>query len=76
MSAFQPVIGDRYFFTWEELGKPTIQGDVKVPGFGTILLDDADIHYAMTNSPAAFFVRASKALGVNHFVVVSRQRSA
>jgi len=73
---FTPVVGDKYFFTWEELGKPTVKADIKVPGFGIIFLDDADVHYALNNSPAGFFVRKSRALGSNHYVVVSRQRKA
>lgn len=73
---FEPVVGDRYYFTWEELGKPTVKTDVKVPGFGTVFLDDADVHYAVNNSPAGFFVRKSKALGTDHYVVVSRMRKA
>jgi len=73
---FTPVVGDRYFFTWEELGKPTVRADIKVPGFGIIVLDDADVHYAATHSPAGFYVRKSKALGSNHYVVVSRLRKA
>ncbi|MCU0316320.1 MAG: hypothetical protein MUC92_06980 [Fimbriimonadaceae bacterium] len=74
---FEPVIGDKFLFTWEELGKPTVQGGVKVPGFGIIMLDDADVHYAQQNpTSAAFFVRKSKALGPIHYVVVSRVQPA
>ncbi|MES1228185.1 MAG: hypothetical protein ABUL72_05900, partial [Armatimonadota bacterium] len=70
---FEPVVGDRYLFSWAELGKPTVRTDVKVPGFGIIVLDDADINYALKNpDTAAFFVRKSKALGTDQFVVVSR----
>lgn len=72
-----PAVGDRYLLTWEELGKPTINGDVKVPGFGVVMLDDADIHYAIKNpAVAAFYVRKSKALGSNNYVVVSRVQPA
>ncbi len=75
--AFTPAVGDRYLFTWAELGKPQTNGDVKVPGFGWVLLDDADIHYAKSHPDvAAFFVRKSKALGTDHYVVVSRVEPA
>ena len=75
--AFTPVVGDRYLFTYAELGRPLANGPVKVSGFGTILLDDADIHYAQKYSDqAAFYVRPSKALGDNMFVVVARMQPA
>lgn len=72
----EPVVGDRYYLTWEELGKPTAPTDVEVPGLGIVYLDDADIHYAKNTPDAAFFVRRSPALGEHHFVVVSRVRRA
>ncbi|MBS1707891.1 MAG: hypothetical protein JSS65_04125 [Armatimonadetes bacterium] len=72
-----PAVGDRYLLTWAELGKPTLNGDVKVPGLGVVMLDDADIHYALKNpDQAAFYVRKSKALGSNNYVVVSRVQPA
>ncbi|MBX3110635.1 MAG: hypothetical protein KF857_01385 [Fimbriimonadaceae bacterium] len=72
-----PAVGDRYLLTWEDLGKPTVNGDVKVPGLGVVTLDDADIHYALRNQAhAAFYVRKSKALGTNNYVVVSRVQPA
>ncbi len=75
--AFEPVIGDKYLVTWADLGKPTVFGNYKIPGFGIVFLDDADIFYALNNpTNAAFFVRKSKALGDNFFVTVSRQQSA
>lgn len=75
--AFEPVVGDKYLITWADMGKPTVQGDVKVPGLGVVYLDDADIHYALTNaSTAAFYVRASRALGDGFFVTVARVQSA
>lgn len=73
---FAPVVGDRYFLTWEELGSPTVKGDIEVPGLGWVFLDDADVHYAQGTPGAGFFVRKSKALGTEHFVVVARQQSA
>lgn len=72
---FEPVIGDRYFVTFEQLGTPTVRSDVEVPGLGIVVLDDADIHFAAKRPEAGFFVRQSKALG-GRFVVVSRQHSA
>jgi hypothetical protein len=74
--AIKPAVGDRYYLTWEELGKPTVPSDIAIPGLGVIYLDDADIHYALTNPGAAFYVRKSKALGDNHFVTVSRVQTA
>ena len=74
---FEPVVGDRYLFTWEQLGKPTVRTDVKVEGFGIVVLDDADVHYALKNpADATFFVRRSRALGTDHYVVVSRVQRA
>lgn len=71
--AIQPVIGDKYFVTWAQLEKPTVKGHYKVTGLGTLILDDADVHYANKNPDiAAFFVRKSKALGPNMLVVVAR----
>jgi hypothetical protein len=74
--AIEPVVGDRYYLTWEELGKPTVPTDVEVPGLGIVYLDDADVHYAVNNPGAAFFVRRSPALGEHGLVVVSRVRTA
>lgn len=73
--ALKPAVGDKFFFTWAELGKPTVPAKVKVPGLGTVLLDDADIHYAKNNPEVAgFFVRRSRALGGGMFVVVARRQ--
>lgn len=75
--SFEPVVGDKYLFTWKELGSPTVPAQVKVPGFGIVHLDDADVHYAVQNpETAAFYVRPSKALGSERFVVVSRVQPA
>lgn len=74
---YEPAVGDRYFFTWEQLGKPTVRTDVKIPGFGVVYLDDADVYYAVRNpQTAGFYVRKSKALGTDHYVVVGRVESA
>lgn len=71
--AFEPVVGDKYLVSWADLGKPTVPGDYKIPGFGVVFLDDADVHYALNNAgAAAFFVRKSRALGPQHFVTVAR----
>ncbi|MBX3095903.1 MAG: hypothetical protein KF812_03500 [Fimbriimonadaceae bacterium] len=74
--AFEPVVGDRYYLTWEELGKPTVPTDVEVPGLGIVYLDDADVFYAVNTPGAAFYLRKSKSLGENGLVVVSRVRPA
>ncbi len=71
----QPVVEDRYYVTWDELGRPTVRGDYEVPGLGIVVFDDADAHYATTGKSKGFFVRKSKALG-GRFVVVSREQSA
>ncbi|MCC6404623.1 MAG: hypothetical protein IT207_11505 [Fimbriimonadaceae bacterium] len=70
-----PVVADRYYVTWAELGKPTVRGDYEAPGIGVVVLDDADIHHIAKYENAGFFVRQSKALG-GRFVVVSREQSA
>lgn len=75
--ANQPVVGDKYLFTWAELGKPTVQGSIKLPGLGTLIFDDADAHYAnAVGDKAAFFIRKSGVLGKDIYVVVSRQQPA
>lgn len=71
----QPVVADRYFVTWEELGKPTVRGDYDVPGLGIVVFDDADAHHAAKHPTSGFYVRRSKALG-GRFVVVSREQPA
>ncbi|HAY14927.1 MAG TPA: hypothetical protein PLB31_01785 [Fimbriimonadaceae bacterium] len=70
--ALEPAVGDRYYITYEALGKPQAPRDVFVPGLGTVYLDDADIYYAKRTAGAAFYIRKSKALGDNYFVTVSR----
>ncbi|MDI9639638.1 hypothetical protein QPK87_05165 [Kamptonema cortianum] len=73
----EPAVGDKYLFTWAELGKPTVRTQVEMPGLGKILLDDADVHYAKNNpETAAFYVRRSKALGEGMYVVVARVQPA
>jgi hypothetical protein len=75
--ANEPIVGDKYYFTWSELGKPTVSSKVKLPGLGVLIFDDADAHYAVTNpETAGFFIRRSKVLGEGLFVVVSRHQSA
>jgi len=75
--AIEPVVGDKYFFTWAELGKPTVQGSIKLPGLGTLIFDDADAYYAKTvGDKAAFFIRKSSVMGNDVYVVVSRQQPA
>lgn len=70
-----PVVADRYYVTWKELGSPTVRGDYEVPGLGVVVFDDADAHHASKHPQAGFFVRRSKALG-GRFVVVSREQPA
>jgi hypothetical protein len=75
--AIEPVVGDKYFFTWSELGKPTVKGEIDIPGLGKLIFDDADAHYANLNpDTAAFFIRRSSVLGPSIYVVVARQQSA
>lgn len=71
----QPVVADRYFVTWEELGKPITPGNYPIPGLGELVFDDTDLHYALTGKATGFFVRKSAALH-GRYVVVSRQQSA
>lgn len=70
------IVGDRYLVTYAELGSPQRNGDYKVGGVGTVVLDDADIHYAKTQPSPAFYVRRSTALGPDAYVVVSRVQTA
>lgn len=74
--AIEPVVGDKYFFTWEELGKPTVPCEIKIPGLGVLLFDDADAHYVKNVENGAFFIRRSKVMGDGKYVVVSRQQPA
>lgn len=71
----EPVVADRYYVTWDEIGSPTVRGDYEIPGLGMLVFDDTDAHYATTGKARAFFVRKSKALG-GRYVVVSREQSA
>ncbi len=71
----QPVVADRYYVTWEEIGKPLIPGDYEIPNLGLLTLDDADVHFATRVPGAAFFVRRSAALG-GRYVVVAREQPA
>ncbi len=65
--------------TYSELGKPSKRGDVKLDGFGTVMIDMADLDYASNMAEMGyeptFFLSKSAALG-NRFVVVSRQHKA
>ncbi|HXH62337.1 MAG TPA: hypothetical protein VNI20_13400 [Fimbriimonadaceae bacterium] len=70
------IVGDRWYVSYAELGSPKRKGDYKVPGVGTVVLDDADIHYAETMPQPGFYVRRSVALGPDAFVVVSRKQTA
>lgn len=72
----QKIVGDRYYVTYAELGSPMRKGDVKVHGLGTVVLDDADIHYATTKPNPGFYIRRSTALGSDAYVVVSRVQTA
>lgn len=73
----EPAVGDKYYVTWHELGRPITQGVVKVAGLGALIFDDADLHYALKyQEKAAFFIRRSKSLGDGMYVVVSREESA
>ncbi|MEX2245015.1 MAG: hypothetical protein WD716_14360 [Fimbriimonadaceae bacterium] len=72
----QKIVGDRFYVTYAELGSPLRKGDFRIPGLGTVVLDDADIHYATSVAEPAFFVRRSRSLGPDAYVVISRERSA
>ncbi len=72
----KPIVGGRYLVTWAELGSPRVVCEIHLADFGTILIDDADVHYATTTPNAAFWVKESRALGPEHFVVVARVHSA
>lgn len=70
------IVGDRYYISYAELGEPKRKGDFKVGGLGSVILDDADIHYAITNPNPGFYVRRSTAMGPNAYVVISRVQTA
>lgn len=72
----QKIVGDRYYVSYAELGSPMRKGDVKVHGLGTVVLDDADVHYAATQPNPGFYVRRARALGPDAYVVVSRVQTA
>lgn len=72
-----PVVGDRYYFSWAELGRPTVPGTIELPGLGKLLFDDADAFFAgKYGEGAGYFVRRSRPLGEKMFVVVSREQRA
>jgi 3-mercaptopyruvate sulfurtransferase SseA len=71
----EPVVGDKYLVSVEQLGKPTHRQDIEVAGLGVVVLDEADVHYCQQHPEGAFFVRLSMALG-GRFVVVSRVQPA
>jgi hypothetical protein len=70
------IVGDRYYVSYAELGSPLRKGDYKVPGLGTVVLDDADVHYARTQPTPGFYVRRSRPLGPDAYVVVARVETA
>jgi hypothetical protein len=72
----EKIVGDRYYVSYTELGSPMRKGDYSVPGLGTVVLDDADIHYALKMPTPGFYVRRARALGPDAFVVVSRVQTA
>lgn len=72
----EKIVGDRYYVSFAELGSPARRGDYKVPGLGTVVLDDADIHYAQNYPSPGFFVRRSRPMGPDTYVVVSRVETA
>ncbi|MBL8067727.1 MAG: hypothetical protein JNM28_04705 [Armatimonadetes bacterium] len=75
--AIKPAVGDKYLYTWAQLGSPTVPGEIELPGLGKLLFDDADAYYAKNNRETAeFFIRRSMALGDGMYVVVSRRQSA
>ncbi|MCG9894910.1 MAG: hypothetical protein MH204_05500 [Fimbriimonadaceae bacterium] len=71
----QPVVGDKYLITYEQLGRPTHRQDVQVPGLGLVVLDEADIHFGKNTPDATYFVRPSGAIP-GAFIVVSRVHPA
>ncbi len=70
------IVGKRFLVTYKELGEPKRKGDYKVAGLGTVVLDDADIYYINTNEDPKFYVKRSRALGPEAFVVISRVQTA
>jgi hypothetical protein len=72
----QKIVGERYYVSFAELGSPQRKGDYKIPGLGTVILDDADIHYASTAPTPGFYVRRARTLGPDAYVVVSRVQTA
>ncbi len=72
----EKIVGDRYYVSYAELGNPVRKGDIKIHGLGTVILDDADIHYATTKPSPGFYVRRARALGPDAYVVVSRVQTA
>ena len=45
-----PVVADRYYVTWDEIGRPTVRGDYEVPGLGMLVFDDTDAFYATSGA--------------------------
>ncbi len=72
----EPVVGDKYFVTYRQLGSPRRKGLLPLAGLGQVLIDEADIHFGLQHPEGGFFIRPSKALGAGRFVVVSRQHPA
>ena len=72
----EEIVGGRHLVTYAELGNPVRKGDYKIASLGTIVLDDADIHYAKTSPSPAFYVLRSRVLGPDAYVVVARVQTA
>lgn len=72
----QEIVGGRHLVTYAELGNPVRKGDYKIASLGTVVLDDADIHYGTTKPSPAFYVKRSRALGPGAYVVVARVQTA
>ena len=72
----QEIVGKRFLVTYAELGNPVRKGDYKIANLGTVVLDDADIHYALTNPDPAFYVLRSRVLGPDAYVVIARVQTA
>jgi hypothetical protein len=72
----QEVVGNRFYISYKDLGSPTVRSDIKIPGFGTVVLDDADVHYGINNPHGGYYIRKSQSLGADFYVVVSRKQPA
>lgn len=70
------IVGGRFYVTFAELGSPVRKGDYEVAGLGTVVVDDADVHYGLGTDGAAFYVKRSRTLGPGAFVIISRVQPA